>query len=199
MEARTLHAGGGRPSRTGKRDVVEIADTAMVARAVIGDAVGTRVPVASPGSRGLPPLAAIAAEPWRALAGRAIEPNGYYLPDWEIAVNTSARERIGASALCAWDNATPAQLTRLMPVISMWRAYKIPLPALVSADPYGSLCTPLLDRDMAEEAVTGILQQSRRAGAHALIFRAASLEGAAMKAFTDVLHRSRLQPVVLQS
>ena len=81
----------------------------------------------------------------------------------------------------------------------MWRAYKIPLPALVSADPYGTLCTPLLDRDMAEEAVTGILEQARRAGAHALIFRATSLEGPAMKAFADVLGRNGLTPVVLQS
>jgi len=39
-----------------------------------------------------------------------------------------------------------------MPVISMWRAYKIPLPALVSADPYGTLCTPPLDREHAEAA-----------------------------------------------
>ena len=69
----------------------------------------------------------------------------------------------------------------------------------MSADPYGTLCTPLLDRDMAEEAVTGLLQQARRAGAHALIFRATSLDGAAMKAFTEVLHRGGMQPVVLQS
>ena len=86
-----------------------------------------------------------------------------------------------------------------MPVISMWRAYKIPLPALVSADPYGTLCTPLLDRDIAEEAVTGIMQQARQAGAHALIFRAIPLDGAAMKAFTEVLRRGGMQPMVLQS
>src|SRR5882762_4164297 len=181
----------------GKRDVVEIADTAMVRRASIGDAVGTRVPAASPGSGGLMSLAAIAPEPWRTLAGRAIEPNGYYLPDWEMAVNASVRGRIGASALCAWDNA--AQLTGVVPVFSMWRAYKIPLPALVSADPYGTLCTPLLDREMATDAVTGILRQARQAGAHALIFRATSLDGAAMKAFADALRRDGLAPLVLQS
>jgi CelD/BcsL family acetyltransferase involved in cellulose biosynthesis len=90
-------------------------------------------------------------------------------------------------------------LIGLVPVISMWRAYKIPLPALVSADPYGTLCTPLLDRDMAEEAVTGILKRARRAGAHALIFRATSLHGPAMQAFADVLGRNGLTPVVLQS
>jgi hypothetical protein len=39
----------------------------------------------------LPLLTAIAPEQWRGLAGRAIEPNGYYLPDWELAVNASAR------------------------------------------------------------------------------------------------------------
>ena len=81
----------------------------------------------------------------------------------------------------------------------MWRAYKIPLPALVSADPYGTLCTPLLDRDTPEDAVTGILQQARQAGAHALMLRATSLDGAAMKAFADVLRRDGMAPLVLQS
>ena len=123
---------------------------------------------------------------------RAAEPNGYYLPEWELAVNASARGRVDTDALGAWRDAST--LIGLVPVISMWRAYKIPLPALVSADPYGTLCTPLLDRDMAEEAVTGILQQARQAGAHALIFRATSLDGAAMKAFADVLHRGGMQP-----
>jgi hypothetical protein len=148
-------------------------------------------------NRGLTPLADISALPWRALAERAIEPNGYYLPDWELAVNASARGRTGASALGAWSDASG--LIGLMPVISMWRASKIPLPVLVSADPYGTLCTPLLDRDVAEDAVTGILQQARQAGAHALMLRATSLDGAAMKAFTNVLRRDGIAPLVLQS
>ena len=145
----------------------------------------------------LTPLAGVAAGPWRALSMRAAEPNGYYLPEWELAVNASARGRLDAAALGAWRDAST--LIGLMPVISMWRAYKIPLPALVSADPYGTLCTPLLDRDIAEEAVTGIMQQARQAGAHALIFRAIPLDGAAMKAFTEVLRRGGMQPMVLQS
>ncbi|HEY9455003.1 MAG TPA: GNAT family N-acetyltransferase [Bradyrhizobium sp.] len=148
-------------------------------------------------NRGLTPLADISALPWRALAERAIEPNGYYLPDWELAVNASARGRTGASALGAWSDASG--LIGLMPVISMWRACNIPLPVLVSADPYGTLCTPLLDRDVAEDAVTGILQQARQAGAHALMLRATSLDGAAMKAFTNVLRRDGIAPLVLQS
>ena len=55
---------------------------------------------------------------------------------------------------------------------------------LVSADPYGTLCTPLLDREMAEDAAAGLMQQARKAGAHALILRDVALDGAAMKTFT---------------
>jgi CelD/BcsL family acetyltransferase involved in cellulose biosynthesis len=176
--------------------VAEIAETAVVRRAPIKDGTRAPAPIAS-AHGGLAPLADISALPWRALAERAAEPNGYYLPDWELAVNASARNRGGASALSAWSEAS--RLIGLMPVVSMWRAYKIPLPALVSADPYGTLCTPLLDRDMAEDAVAAILQQARKAGAHALILGAVSLDGAAMKTFTEVLRRGGMAPLVLQS
>jgi CelD/BcsL family acetyltransferase involved in cellulose biosynthesis len=81
----------------------------------------------------------------------------------------------------------------------MWRAYKIPLPALVSADPYGTLCTPLLDRDAAGDAVARLMTQARQAGAHALILRDVSLDGAAIKAFTETLRRGGMHPLVLQS
>ncbi|NOJ39048.1 GNAT family N-acetyltransferase [Bradyrhizobium sp. WSM 1791] len=165
----------------------------MVRRAS-GNAANAHVPGIG---EALTPLAGISVPQWRALSTRAAEPNGYYLPEWELAVNASARGRLNAAALGAWHD--PSILIGLVPVISMWRAYRIPLPALVSADPYGTLCTPLLDREMAEEAVTSILRRGRRAGAHALIFRATSIDGAAMKAFTDVLHRGGMQPLVLQS
>ncbi len=81
----------------------------------------------------------------------------------------------------------------------MWRAYKIPLPALVSADPYGTLCTPLLDSEMAEDAAARLLQQARKAGAHALILHDVALDGAAMKTFTEVLRQGGMRPTLLQS
>jgi CelD/BcsL family acetyltransferase involved in cellulose biosynthesis len=149
------------------------------------------------------PLTAVDVNQWRRLAEYANEPNGYYLPDWELAVNASARGRTGVSALSAWSDASPAQdgtakLIGLVPVISMWRAYRVPLPALVSADPYGTLCTPLLDRDMTHEAVTHLLRQARQSGAHALILRDVSLCGAAMKVITEVLRQDGLRPRRLQ-
>jgi CelD/BcsL family acetyltransferase involved in cellulose biosynthesis len=177
--------------------VVEITDLAAVRGASRHDATTPRA--ISSANRALVPLTAVSAAPWRALAERAIEPNAYYLPDWELAVNASAAARTGASALAAFNEAPPARLIGLMPVVSLWRAYKIPLRALVSAHPYGTFCTPLIDRDMANDAAAQLLQQARTAGARALILREVSLDGPAMRAFTDVLAREGLAARVLQS
>jgi CelD/BcsL family acetyltransferase involved in cellulose biosynthesis len=184
--------------------VVEITNSTVVGRASVKDLIVKRPQgAASPDRDALAPLTAIAASQWRALAERAVEPNGYYLPDWELAVNASARGRTGVSALAAWTDAAEApdgrSLIGLMPVISLWRAYRIPLPALVSADPYGTLCTPPLDRGATNYAVIRLMQQARKAGAHALILRDVALDGAAMKSFTDVLQQGGMHPLVLQS
>ncbi|WP_029583730.1 GNAT family N-acetyltransferase [Bradyrhizobium sp. URHD0069] len=186
--------------------MVELANSAGARRASAKDAPGNRAqPAAASADCGaFAPLTTIAASQWRALAERAVEPNGYYLPDWALAVNASARGRTGVSALSAWSDASSAQdgaarLIGLAPVISMWRAYKVPLPVLVSADPYGTLCTPVLDRDMANDAVAGLMREARKAGAHALILRDVSLDGAAMKAFTETLRQGGMRPRLLQS
>jgi CelD/BcsL family acetyltransferase involved in cellulose biosynthesis len=170
--------------------VVEIADRTAIGRASVGDAASLR------------PLTSIPESQWRALAERALEPNGYYLPSWELAVDASADGRTGASALVSRSYAAPdgaRRLIGLMPVISMARAYKIPLPALVSAHPYGTLCTPPLDRGSARQAVTGLLRAARQSGAHALILRDISLDGATMKTLRGVMLEDGLHPRVLQS
>jgi len=172
-----------------RRDVVDIAHQAAINPASARDAAPARAPV---------PLAAIDPGQWHALAQRAVEPNGYYLPAWELAVSASARGRTNASALPAFDGSSP-RLIGLMPVISLWRALKIPLPALVSAHPYGTLCSPLLDRDASLEAATRLLQQARDAGAHALVLNDVALDGAAMQSLNQVLSRDGLKPRILSS
>ena len=171
--------------------MADIADTVLVQRASMRDATASRA-----ASGGLVPLATVNADAWRALAEHAVEPNGYYLPDWELALDASARGRTNSSAICAWRD---TRLTGLLPVISMWRAYKMPLPALVSAEPYGTLCTPLLDGEQAESAALEIMNQARAAGAHALVFRAVALDGPAMRAFREELRRDGLRPKLLQT
>jgi CelD/BcsL family acetyltransferase involved in cellulose biosynthesis len=191
-------------------DVVEIANSAATHRALTTDAhrvamsqaIATRAQAETMPHAGTPaPLSTIAADQWRELGERAIEPNGYYLPEWELAVNASARGRTSVSALSAWAGAGPGvtRLIGLLPAVSLWRACKIPLPALVSADPYGTLGTALLDRDMAHDSVTALMRGARGAGAHALVLRDVTLDGAVMKAFTDVLGQSGMAPCVLQS
>jgi CelD/BcsL family acetyltransferase involved in cellulose biosynthesis len=168
--------------------VADIADTVLVHRASKRDAVPARAAMA--------PLDSVSLDAWHSLAERAIEPNGYYLPDWELAVNATARGRTGAFALTA---VRDTRLIGLLPVIPMWQAFNIPLPALVSADPYGTLCTPLLDREEAEAAALDLMQEARAAGAHALIVRAAALDGPTMKAFREELRRDGLRTVLLET
>jgi hypothetical protein len=185
--------------------VAEIANSAVVHRASVKDVIGKRPPAAaSSDGDAFTPLTAVAASRWRELAGRVVEPNGYYLPGWELAVNASAQGRTDVSALSAWSNASaaqdgPARLIGLMPVISLWRAYRIPLPALVSADPYGTLCTPPIDRDMPNDAVIGLMRAAREAGASGLILRDVTPDGAVMKAFTEALRQDGMRPTLLQS
>jgi Acetyltransferase (GNAT) domain len=177
--------------------VAEIVDRGLVARA---SANGVRTRAETSWRASLVPLTGVSLDAWRALSARAVEPNGYYLPDWELAVNASAPGRIGAAALCAFgDPSRASPLIGLLPVISLWRAYKIPLPALVSAHPYGTLCTPQLDRDRAEDAAAGLIDGARRTGAHALLLREISLDGPVVKAVGDVVRRDGLRPRVLQS
>jgi CelD/BcsL family acetyltransferase involved in cellulose biosynthesis len=187
-------------------DVAETADSALFRRTSVDDATARRVPAAarSPQAVGYAPLVETPVADWQTLTERAIEPNGYYLPAWELAVNAFARGRTAVSALAAWNEASSkrdgqAELIGLLPVVSLWRACRIPLPALVSASPYGTLCTPLIDRGIAGEAVRRLMIQARNAGAHALILRDISLNGAAMRAFTEVLRQEGMHPKILRS
>jgi CelD/BcsL family acetyltransferase involved in cellulose biosynthesis len=185
--------------------VVEIANSALGRRTTMNDAIGkgSQTAVTSLEGQACVPLTSVGAARWRALADRAIEPNGYYLADWELAVSASARGRTDVSALCAWSDVSNmsdgTHLIGLVPVVSMWRACKLPLPALVTADPYGTLCTPLLDRDTAMDAAIKLMQEARRSGARALILRDVALDGAAVKAFDEATRQNGLRPRLLQS
>ena len=175
--------------------MVDIVDLAVVRRASLKDAAAARVRATSARPQSLTPLDEIDADAWRALAARAAEPNGYYLPDWELAVNASVPGRMGATALAAWHD---SMLVGLLPVVSIRQAYRIPLPALVSAHPYGTLCSPPLDHGMAVDAAATLMQAARQSGARALVLRDVTLDGAATKAFNTVLRGEGLRRRVLQ-
>ena len=83
----------------GKQEVAQIADTAAVARARVDDASKQPRRIAVSRGGGVAPLAAIDVNQWRALAERAVEPNGYYLPGWALAVNAFASGRTDVFSL----------------------------------------------------------------------------------------------------
>ena len=185
--------------------MADIADAAQVAsaRRKAGYVRATNNTMTNGDSgRALAALDTIDAACWQQLSDKAAEPNGYYLPEWQLAVNAFAQGRTNVSALSATDTATGSETPRLiglLPVISAWRAYGILLPALVSADPYGTLATPLLDRSCTDEAASKLIQQARDGGARALILRNIALDGPVMQTFTRVLKWRGLKPHVLQS
>ncbi len=141
-------------------------------------------------------LTEISVDAWRVLQARAVEPNGYYLADWELAVNASAEGLTDVSALTAWGDGS---LIGLLPVVSFGRAHHLPLPVLVNADAYGTLSTPLLDRDAAHEAASALFAQARQSGARAIVFHSVSLEGPAMAALRDVLAKDGISPRIITS
>src|ERR1700761_2205519 len=100
--------------------MAEIADIDHVRRGSRDDAARPAARPAASHHAGTVPLTAIPPDAWRSLADGAIEPNGYYLPAWELAVNAFAHGRTGVAALAAWngDTSEPARLTGLLPVVS---------------------------------------------------------------------------------
>jgi CelD/BcsL family acetyltransferase involved in cellulose biosynthesis len=180
----------------GKRDVADIIGNAAHAGATDNSA-RARAHQHANTTGPLIPLRTVPVGDWLALCRNAAEPNGYFLPDWESAVDASARGRSNVAAVCARNDAR--QLIALLPVVSAWRAYKLPLPVLISADPYGDLSTPLIDGRAPLDAARALLAQARNSGAHAIVLRHVTLEGAAMTALITALQEMDLAPHVLRA
>lgn len=146
-------------------------------------------------NRMLPRLRDVAPGAWAALAECAVEPNGYYLPEWALAVDAGARNRSDLSVLCARTGS--GRLIGLLPVIPAARALRLPLPLLVAAEAYGTLRVPLLDEGHATEAARSLVEMAARSGARAVLLRDVPLEGKAVGAFRQALEPLGLVPLTL--
>jgi len=178
----------------GIRDVADLTSS-VITRSAGRPKADPRPPGTS--ADALAPLTAIPLDAWRALEARAVEPNGYYLADWELAVNAHAEGRTHARTLAACSDESDGRLIGLLPVISFRRAYRLPLPALVNADAYGTLSTPLLDRDAPRAAIMGLFAQARQSGARAIVLHNAALDGPAMRTIQAVLAEHGLAPRIV--
>lgn len=136
---------------------------------------------------------------WSQLAACAIEPNAFYDPAWARAVSAHARGRTQSRALLAWDGPERKSLIGMLPVVTAWRALKLPIPVLVAWQAYAPLTTPLLDRDAAEDAAAGLLDAARLAGAGAILFPNLAQDGPAIAAITGALARHGIRPHMHQT
>lgn len=142
-------------------------------------------------------LTAVPLGAWSSLCARALEPNAFYSPEWALAVTRNVPGDESISALLAWDSPAKKRLIGFLPVTSTWRAMKLPLPVLVTWHAYAPLATPLLDKDYAVEAATGLLQAARQAGAQALLFSILT-NGPAADALRSALAREGRTPRALR-
>ena len=142
-------------------------------------------------------LTAVPVGAWASLYSRAIEPNVFYSPEWALAVTRNIPGDENINALLAWDSPAKMKLIGFLPVTSTWRALKLPLPVLVTWHGYAPLATPLLDKDHAVEAASGLLKAAEEAGAHALLISILADRGPAADAFRAALASKGSEPRVL--
>ncbi|HEY4863033.1 MAG TPA: GNAT family N-acetyltransferase [Xanthobacteraceae bacterium] len=139
-------------------------------------------------------LLAVPEAAWADLAGRAIEPNPFFHPAWARAVARHAEGKSGARALLAWDAPARTRLIGLLPVVSAWRALRIPIPVFVAWQAYAPLTTPLFDRDRADLAARGLIAAAAKAGAMALLLPMLAEEGPAASALRGAIAEFNLAP-----
>ncbi len=93
---------------------------------------------------------------WRELAGRAIERNIFYDPDFALSAASVFGNDVGA--VLVWSGTTPRRLLGLFPARISERRYGVRLPVLVGwTHPYGPLGTPLVEREAAEPVIAAWL------------------------------------------
>jgi CelD/BcsL family acetyltransferase involved in cellulose biosynthesis len=134
---------------------------------------------------------------WADLAGRALEANAFYLPDWARAVARYAEGKSGARVLLAWDSRARERLIGLLPVMSAWRTLRIPVPMFVAWHPYSPVAAPLIDRDRAGDAARGLVAAARSGGALALLLPSAPDEGPAVKALRAAVADFDAAPIAM--
>lgn len=144
-------------------------------------------------------LTAVPLTAWSSLCSRAIEPNAFYSPEWALAVTRHVPGDENIKALLAWDNPAKKKLIGFLPVTSTWRALKLPLPVLVTWHGYAPLATPLLDKDFAVEAASGVLRAAKEAGAQALLISILTEHGPAAEAFRTALAKDGRTVRILHS
>lgn len=130
---------------------------------------------------------------WDRLSDAAIEANGFLAADYALAA-AALSDRPGLLTAHAAGSARP--LIGLLPVISAWRALRLPVPALIAHQAYSPLSVPLLHQDHAEAAADGLIEAAASSGARVLSLPSMTLAGPAFAALEAAMARRGLHPVI---
>ena len=152
----------------------------------------TMAPDAAATHARLLPLADIARTQWEALAADPLDPNGFFDPGFSLNSAIHAHHGGGAQALAAY---SAGRLVGLLPVMTASRAVKLPIPALISTQPYNSLTTPLLDKQQAERAAGDLIDAAAASGASLLVLQMVAMEGPAFDALSAAIAARGLEVV----
>lgn len=104
------------------------------------------------------PLGALASivEAWRALAGRAVDPNVFYEPAFALAAAPVFGRDVGA--VLVWSGEAPRRLTGLFPArVATWRRGFLRPVTLGWTHPFAPLGIPLVDRDQVGRTIAAWL------------------------------------------
>ncbi|HEY0853824.1 MAG TPA: hypothetical protein VGD86_03270, partial [Devosia sp.] len=152
----------------------------------------TMAPDAAATHARLLPLADLARTQWEALAADPLDPNGFFDPGFSLNSAVHAHHGGGAQALAAY---SAGRLVGLVPVMTASRALKLPIPALISTQPYNSLTTPLLDKQQAERAAGDLIDAAAASGASLLVLQMVAMEGPAFDALSAAIAARWLEVV----
>lgn len=152
-----------------------------------------RVSNATASAGRLMPLADVPRSQWQQLAAQPLEANAFFDPGFVLASAAHAKNGRGASVLASF---VGGELSGLLPVTTARRAFGLPIPALIAAQPYNSLTTPLLARRDPVAAAGALLDATAKSGNALLVVRMMALQGPAYEALKSAAQSRGLDLVV---
>lgn len=148
-----------------------------------------------PGVPTMIPLHKVSRPHWDSLAADTIEPNAFFAANYTLPAFGLCDQAAHPAALLAHTGAN-RQLIGLLPVVSAWKALRLPVPALVAQQPYSPLTVPLLARDHAETAAGALIDAACAAGMRVLSLPTMVLEGPAFAAISAAMAKRGLTPTI---